>query len=108
MYQDLASPAVPPLVLGAVELARRFDFTYTVHPMTGRLLAALAGGIRGTIGETGTGTGASVGWMLSTAPPETSIVSVEVDDDRAKAAADLFRNERQVTILSADANELAE
>ncbi len=106
---------VPPLVMAAVELARRVEFTYTVHPATGRLLAALAAGIGGAsgtgidglIGETGTGTGASVAWMLSTVRPETRIVSVELDRERATAAAHLFRDEPQVTILTGDANELA-
>lgn len=109
MYEEFASQyPVPPLVLAAVELARGFEFTYTVHPATGRLLAALAAGIRGgVIGETGTGTGASVAWMLSTVPPDTRIVSVELDHERAAAAAQLFRGEPQVTILAGDGNALA-
>jgi predicted O-methyltransferase YrrM len=85
------------------------DFPYTVHPATGRLLAALAGGIvGGVIGETGTATGAGVGWMASTAPRDTRIVSIELDNDRARGAADLFSHEPRVTILQGDANELAE
>jgi predicted O-methyltransferase YrrM len=109
MYEQFAREhPVPPLVLAAVELAREFEFTYTVHPATGRLLAALAAGIRGLIGETGTGTGASVAWMVSTLPPDTRIVSVEVDRDRAEATAHLFRDEPRVTILAGDANQLAE
>jgi predicted O-methyltransferase YrrM len=110
MYEEYARVhPVPERVLVAVELARRFDFPYTVHPATGRLLAALAGGIRGgLIGETGTGTGASVAWMLSTASPDTRILSVELDGERAEAAAHLFREEPQVAILAGDANLLAE
>jgi predicted O-methyltransferase YrrM len=108
-YEEFAgSYPVPPLVLAAVELAQRLEFTYTVHPATGRLLADLAGGIRGVIGETGTGTGASVAWMLSTAPPGTRIISVELDRERAEAAAHLFCDEPAVTILAGDANRLAE
>lgn len=110
MYEAFARDnPVPPLVLDAVALARQFDFTYTVHPATGRLLAALAGGIgAGVIGETGTGTGAGVAWMLSTASPATRIVSIELDPDRVKAAAELFHHDPRVTILQGDANELAE
>ena len=45
---------VPPLVLRAVEVARSLDFPLSVHPGTGRLLAALAGGVvDGVVGETG-------------------------------------------------------
>ena len=109
-YDEFANEyPVPELVLAAVDLARQFGFTYTVHPATGRLLSVLAAGIaEGVIGETGTGTGASVAWMLSTVPPATRIVSVELDRERAEAAAHLFRDEPQVTILAGDANELAE
>lgn len=100
--------AVPPLVRRAVALAKQFDFEYTVHPATGRLLAALAGGVTsGVIGETGTGTGAGVAWMLSTAPADTRIVSIELDAERAAATAALFSDEPRVTILQGDANELA-
>jgi predicted O-methyltransferase YrrM len=96
------------LVGEAVALARRFDFPYTVHPATGRLLAALAGGVLGgVIGETGTGTGAGVAWMLSAAPPSTQIVSIELDEARAAASARLFGGHPNVTILHGDANELA-
>jgi predicted O-methyltransferase YrrM len=110
LYDEAAiGRSLPPLVAEAVALARRFDFPYTVHPATGRLLASLAGGISGgVVGETGTGTGAGVAWMLSAAPPTTRIVSIELDGDRAAAAAALFRDHANVTILHGDANELAE
>lgn len=108
LYDGLAAGAVPPQVLDAVALARRLSFPYTVHPATGRLLASLAAGISGgVIGETGTGTGAGVAWMLSTAPAGTRIVSIELDADRAGVAADLFRHDARVTILHGDANQLA-
>lgn len=109
MYADLDRTDVPPLVLDAVAIARRQGFDLCVHPATGRLLAALAGGVGdGVIGETGTGTGAGVAWMLSTAPPSTRIVSVELDGERAAAAAELFADHRNVTILHGEGNELAE
>jgi predicted O-methyltransferase YrrM len=99
---------VPPLVMDAIALGRRFGFTYSVHPATGRLLAALAAGVaNGVIGETGTGTGAGVAWMLSAASPATRVVSVELDVDRAAAAAALFASDDRVTILQGDANALA-
>lgn len=109
MYSDLGPTDVPPLVLEAVAIARGQRFDLCVHPATGRLLAALASGVGdGVIGETGTGTGAGVAWMLSTAAPSTRIVSMELDEERADAAAELFAGHPNVTILQGEANELAE
>lgn len=109
MYSHLGPTDAPPLVLDAVAIARRQGFDLCVHPATGRLLAALAGGVGdGVIGETGTGTGAGVAWMLSTASPSTRIVSIELDDERADAAAQLFAGHPNVTILHGEANELAD
>jgi predicted O-methyltransferase YrrM len=110
MYDAFARRGhVPPLVLDAIALAKRLDFTYTVHPATGRLLAALASGIaHGVIGETGTGTGAGVAWMASTAPPDTRIVSIELDETRARMADELFAGRGNITVLHGDANRLAD
>jgi predicted O-methyltransferase YrrM len=108
-YADLDPGEVPPLVLAAVDRAREIGFDLCVHPATGRLLAALASGVGdGIIGETGTGTGAGVAWMLSTASPQTRIVSIEIDEQRANAAAELFADRPTVTILHGEANELAD
>ncbi len=108
LYDQFQHHVVPPLVLDAVAVARRFDFGYSVHPATGRLLAALAGGVGdGVIGETGTGTGAGVAWMLSAASRTTRVVSVEIDVERAAATAELFSDDARVTILQGDANDLA-
>jgi len=107
-YAELDPTDVPELVLRAVTIARRLGFPLSVHPSTGRLLAALAGGLDGgLIGETGTGTGAGVAWMLSTMSPDTRIVSIELDAAQAAAAAELFADHPNVTILHGEANELA-
>lgn len=107
-YDELDPATVPALVLEAVDRARQLDFPLCVHPATGRLLAAVAGGVEGgVIGEMGTGTGAGVAWMLSTTSPATHIVSIELDEARAAAARDLFASHPNVTILHGEANELA-
>ena len=108
MYQRfMAEYPVPELVRAAVALSERFDFTHSVHPHTGRLLAALAGGvIAGRIGETGSGTGVGLAWMHSAAPPETELFSIELDRPRAEATAELFGVFPNVTVLCGDANEL--
>lgn len=107
-YDDLGAGLAPALVLEAVDRARQLGFPLCVHPATGRLLAAVAGGIDGgVIGEMGTGTGAGVAWMLSTTSPATRIVSIELDEGRAAAATELFAAFPNVTILHGEANELA-
>ena len=100
---------VPARVLHAVAAAKALAFPYCVHPATGRLLAALAAGIGGgVIGETGTGTGVGVAWMLSSAGPDTRILSIELDAERAGTARALFADDPRVTVLEGDANQLAE
>ena len=109
MYAALGPPeSVPPLVRAAVALAEELDFGYSVHPATGRLLSVLAAGVgEGLIGETGTGTGVGVAWMVSAAPSTTRIISVESDPDQAAAAAALFADHPNVTIVHGEANVLA-
>ena len=104
----MAEHPVPELVRAAVALSERFDFTYSVHPHTGRLLAALAGGVLGgRIGETGAGTGVGLAWMHDAAPADTQLISIELDRPRAEATAELFADCPNVTVLCGDANELA-
>jgi predicted O-methyltransferase YrrM len=109
MYKRyMAANPVPQLVRQAVALAERFDFTSSVHPHTGRLLATLAGGVlAGRIGETGAGTGVGLAWMTSAAPVDTELISIELDAPRAEATAELFAGHPNVTVLRGDANKLA-
>jgi hypothetical protein len=94
---------LPEVVERAVDLARSMNLDFSCHPAQGRLLALLAGGRPGSvIGETGTGCGVGVAWMLSAADPSTRLVSVEQDPTRAKAARDLFGEYEQVQVLSGD------
>jgi predicted O-methyltransferase YrrM len=94
---------LPALVERAVELARSMRFPYSCHPAQGRLLALLAQGRPGgLIGETGTGCGVGLAWMLSAADPTTRLVSIERDRARAEAARELFAPYRQVQVLTGD------
>ncbi|WP_069464903.1 O-methyltransferase [Actinacidiphila rubida] len=80
---------LPPLVEQAARTAWRMGFRYSCRPEHGRLLRALAGGAR-HIGETGTGCGVGLAWLVSGMPPGARAVSVERDQGRAAAAAALF------------------
>lgn len=104
----LDDPNLPELVARAVSAAIELGFELCVHPSTGRLLQVLAAGVAdgGSVGETGTGTGAGLAWMVSLADPGVSFVSADVDADRAAAAQLVFSGASNVTILHADAREV--
>jgi predicted O-methyltransferase YrrM len=101
------SREVPTLVRQAVEAARDLDFDLCVHPASGALLATLAGGLPpgSTVVETGTGTGAGLAWMVTAAHPDVRFLSVELDGDRAAAAAELFAGRPNVTTIHGRAEE---
>jgi predicted O-methyltransferase YrrM len=97
-------------VAAAVERAERLDFDLCVRPEIGRLLALLAAGLPrdAVVGETGTGTGAGLAWMVTAADPSVKFISYERDADRAEAAREVFKNLENVEVVSADAAELFE
>jgi predicted O-methyltransferase YrrM len=94
---------LPPLVARAVAIAAERGFIQCCLPEHGRLLQVLARGrAGGVIGETGTGCGAGLAWMASAVGPETRLVSVEIDADRAAACQALFAGLPNVTVLHGD------
>ena len=98
---------LPPLVAFAVREALQLGFEFCVHPSIGRLLSVLCAGLcdAAIVGETGTGTGAGLGWMVE-ANPSTRFISVERDPARAEAARRVFANHRNVEVITGDAGEL--
>lgn len=94
---------LPKLVAAAVGVAREIGFDCSCRPEQGRLLQLLAAGCPGGhIGETGTGCGVGLAWLVSGAAPSTQIVSVERDPERASSARALFGQSDNVTILEGD------
>lgn len=94
---------VPPLVAGALALARQLGFDDSCRPEQGRLLAALAAGRRaGRIGETGTGCGVGLAWLVTGCGERTGVVSVEHDAERARAVRELFAGVPQVRVVHGD------
>jgi predicted O-methyltransferase YrrM len=98
---------LPPLVARAVDLAARQSFDHSCAPEQGRLLSVLSHGRSGQrIGETGTGCGVGLAWMVEAADASTSFVSIERDPARAAAAAALFDGHPNVLVLRGDWTEL--
>ena len=93
----------PPLVERAAELAAALAFENSCTPETGRLLHVLAG-MRGRerVGETGTGVGYGAAWIVSALDPAVPFFTAELDEERADAAAELFRDDEQVRVLAGD------
>jgi predicted O-methyltransferase YrrM len=109
---------LPALVGQACALARRLGFPLTRQeaedigpgvpsaclPGVGRFLAVLAAGcLGGRIGEIGTGVGIGAAWMAGAMPADCSLVTVEIDGERAAAAGELFAGDARVTVLTGDA-----
>lgn len=105
---DTAAGRLPPLVERALAAARAHGFLYSCRPEQGRLLHALAGGARGTIGETGTGCGVGLAWLASGAGEGVRLVSVERDPRRARIAAEVFADRPGVDVLTGDWTRIGE
>jgi len=99
----------PATVGRAVKLAESMGFDHSCRPEQGRLLWTLAHGWRGgRIGETGTGCGVGLSWMLDATDETTSLVSVEIDEERAHASSRLFEPYDHVEVLHGDWTRLRE
>jgi predicted O-methyltransferase YrrM len=93
----------PPLVDRAARLAADLGFVHSCTPETGRLLHLLAA-MRGRtrVAETGTGVGYGAAWIVSALEPAVPFFTVESDDARAAAAAELFSQDENVHVLAGD------
>ena len=63
---------------------------------------ALAQGARVRIGETGTGLGVGLAWLLEARHPGVPVVSVDRDTERVAAVRDMFAGEPDLTLLNDD------
>jgi predicted O-methyltransferase YrrM len=70
------------------------------------LLAAGVGA--GRIGETGTGYGVGLAWMVSMAHPGANLFSVERNHDRARGARDVFAADPRVEVRCGDWHDLVD
>lgn len=98
--------STPPLVARALALELELGFERSCIPEVGMLLHVLAGQRgRTRVGELGTGCGVGAAWIVSALPPTVPFVTVEVDEARARAAAELFAADENVRVLHGDWHE---
>lgn len=91
---------VPPLVEQALALAERTGFARSCSPETGRLLRVLAGQRgRVRVAEIGAGCGVGSAWLLAGLAPEVPFLTVEPDDARAAAVAELLAEDANARVL---------
>ena len=97
----------PPLVTRALALGRELGFERSCITEVGLLLHVLAAQRgRTRVGELGTGCGVGGAWIVSALPPTVPFVTIELDETRARAAAELFAEDENVTVLHGDWHEL--
>ena len=97
----------PPLVERALALERELGFERSCIREVGLLLHVLAAQRgRARVGELGTGCGVGAAWIVSALPPAVPLVTVELDETRARAAAELFAGDESVRVLQGDWHEL--
>ena len=93
----------PPLVERAGRLAAELAFVNSCSPETGRLLHLLSATRgRARVAETGTGVGYGAAWIVSALDPSVPFFTAELDEARASAVAELFREDENVHVLAGD------
>jgi predicted O-methyltransferase YrrM len=97
-----APPELPEVVERAFDVSRKAGYASFCRNETGRLLATLAATRSGTLAEFGTGCGVGTAWLRSGVRPDARILTAELDPKLADAAAEIFADDPQVEVRSAD------
>jgi predicted O-methyltransferase YrrM len=98
---------VPPLVERALEQAARAGFERSCSEEAGRLLHVLASQRgRTRVAEIGTGCAVGSAWILAGLAPEVPFLTVELDEERAAAAAQLLHDDANARVLEGDWREV--
>jgi predicted O-methyltransferase YrrM len=93
---------LPAIVSRAFDVSRKRGYVSFCRNETGRLLATLAATRTGTLAEFGTGCGVGTAWLRSGIRGDTTILTAELDPKLAEAAGEIFVDDEQVEVLSAD------
>lgn len=97
-----APPDLPEIVARAFDVSRKAGYVSFCRNETGRLLATLAATRGGTMAEFGTGCGVGTAWLRSGLRGQARILTAERDAQLAEAAAEIFADDPQVEVLTAD------
>ena len=97
-----APPELPDVVSRAFDVSRKAGYASFCRNETGRLLATLAATRDGVMAEFGTGCGVGTAWLRSGVRGDARILTAELDAKLADAAAEIFVDDPQVEVLSAD------
>jgi predicted O-methyltransferase YrrM len=97
-----APPDLPDVVQRAFDVCRSAGYVSFCRNETGRLLATLAATRGGTMAEFGTGCGVGTAWLRSGVRNGARILTAELDESLAGAAAKIFDDDAKVEVLSAD------
>ncbi len=93
---------LPGIVSRAFEVSRQAGYVSFCRNETGRLLATLAATRGGVMAECGTGCGVGTAWLRSGARSDVRILTAELDEKLADAAARIFEDDPAVEVLAAD------
>lgn len=93
---------VPPLVVAARKAAEANGFTRSCADEFGRLLRVFAAASPGPVCELGTGCAVGTAWLAGGLRPGTQLVTVESDPVLACLAADLFKGQANIEVLTGD------
>jgi predicted O-methyltransferase YrrM len=98
---------VPPLVARAKATAAALGFEQSCRDEDGMVVHVLAArrGIE-RVAEIGTGTGVGTAWLASALAPGVTLVTAELDERLAAAAAELFADDPDVDVLHGDWREV--
>ena len=98
---------VPPLVARAKAATAALGFDRSCRDDDGMLVHVLAArrGIE-RVAEIGTGTGVGTAWLASALAPGVRLVTAELDERLAEAAAQLFADDPDVDVLHGDWREV--
>jgi predicted O-methyltransferase YrrM len=98
---------VPPVVARAKAAAAALGFEQSCRDADGMLVHVLAArrGIE-RVAEIGTGTGVGTAWLASALAPGVPLVTAELDERLAGAAAELFADDPDVDVLHGDWREV--